>query len=125
MNSISLPLSHPLGLFRAAVPSGASTGIYEANELRDSGKDYHGKSVTKAVGNINKIIAPALIKKNYCVTEQAAIDNFMVKELDGTVNKSQWEREQCILYAFGLTNPMQRWVQKQKKWPTVTHLVLQ
>jgi len=50
-------------LFRAAVPSGASTGIYEALELRDNDKkNYLGKGVQTAVDNINNIIAPALIK---------------------------------------------------------------
>ncbi|CAH8825321.1 unnamed protein product [Trichobilharzia szidati] len=76
------------GLFRAAAPSGASTGIYEANELRDNGQEFLGKGVLKAVNNVNKIIAPALIKKNLCVTEQTAIDEFIVKELDGTPNKT-------------------------------------
>lgn len=53
------------GVFRAAVPSGASTGIYEALELRDGDKKrYLGKGVLKAVDNVNKIIAPALIGKN-------------------------------------------------------------
>ncbi|VDP85285.1 unnamed protein product [Echinostoma caproni] len=75
------------GLFRAAVPSGASTGIYEANEMRDNAREYMGKGVMKAVNNVNKIIAPALIRKNLCVTEQQAIDEFMVNELDGTMNK--------------------------------------
>ncbi|PKI57675.1 hypothetical protein CRG98_022003, partial [Punica granatum] len=46
---------------RAAVPSGASTGIYEALELRDGGSDYLGKGVSKAVGNVNTIIGPALV----------------------------------------------------------------
>lgn len=50
-------------VFRAAVPSGASTGIYEALELRDNDKsNYLGKGVNTAVNNINSIIAPALIK---------------------------------------------------------------
>lgn len=50
-------------VFRAAVPSGASTGIYEALELRDNDKNnYLGKGVNTAVSNINNIIAPALIK---------------------------------------------------------------
>ena len=52
------------GLFRAAVPSGASTGIYEALEMRDKVKEkYHGKGVSKAVTNVNDIIAPALVGK--------------------------------------------------------------
>lgn len=51
-----------VGLFRAAVPSGASTGIYEALELRDNDKSqYHGKSVLKAISNVNDIIAPKLV----------------------------------------------------------------
>ncbi|GBG72746.1 hypothetical protein CBR_g12313 [Chara braunii] len=74
--------------YRAAVPSGASTGIYEALELRDGGKDFMGKGVLKAVSNVNDIIAPALIGKD--VTEQTAIDKFMVEELDGTQNEWGW-----------------------------------
>nr|AAM12985.1 enolase (2-phospho-D-glycerate hydroylase) [Arabidopsis thaliana] len=72
----------------AAVPSGASTGIYEALELRDGGSDYLGKGVSKAVGNVNNIIGPALIGKD--PTQQTAIDNFMVHELDGTQNEWGW-----------------------------------
>ncbi|KAG2309203.1 hypothetical protein Bca52824_028951 [Brassica carinata] len=71
----------------AAVPSGASTGIYEALELRDGGSDYLGKGVSKAVG-VNNIIGPALIGKD--PTQQTAIDNFMVHELDGTQNEWGW-----------------------------------
>ncbi|TYH61386.1 hypothetical protein ES332_D07G048400v1 [Gossypium tomentosum] len=73
---------------RAAVPSGASTGIYEALELRDGGSDYLGKGVLKAVENVNTIIGPALVGKD--PTEQAKIDNFMVQQLDGTVNEWGW-----------------------------------
>ncbi|CAI8614770.1 unnamed protein product [Vicia faba] len=73
---------------RAAVPSGASTGIYEALELRDGGSDYLGKGVSKAVNNVNTIIAPALIGKD--PTKQTEIDNFMVQQLDGTVNEWGW-----------------------------------
>ena len=52
------------GLFRAAVPSGASTGIYEALELRDKDPSHYlGKGVSKAVENVNSIIAPNLISK--------------------------------------------------------------
>jgi enolase len=76
------------GLFRAAVPSGASTGIYEAVELRDKEAGYHGKGVLKAVDNVKKIIAPALLEKGLSVTQQAEIDKFMI-ELDGTNNKGK------------------------------------
>ena len=57
-----------LGLFRAAVPSGASTGIYEALEMRDKEKSYHGKGVSKAVNNVNQVITPAFVGKVcYCI----------------------------------------------------------
>ncbi|CAL1299334.1 unnamed protein product, partial [Larinioides sclopetarius] len=72
---------------RAGVPSGASTGIYEALELRDGDKNsYHGKSVLKAVANVNNIIAPELI--NICPTKQVEIDEIMLA-LDGTENKAK------------------------------------
>ena len=72
-------------LGRAAVPSGASTGEHEAWELRDGDKKrYGGKGVTKAVANVNEIIAPALEGWDAC--EQAKIDNKMI-DLDGTLNK--------------------------------------
>ena len=73
-------------LGRAAVPSGASTGEHEAVELRDGGKDYMGKGVLKAVGNVNNIIAQELL--GVSVFEQNAIDQLMI-DLDGTSNKSK------------------------------------
>ncbi|ERI89890.1 phosphopyruvate hydratase [Clostridiales bacterium oral taxon 876 str. F0540] len=70
---------------RAAVPSGASTGIFEAVELRDGDKTkYNGKGVLKAVENVNNVIAPELIGMN--VFDQVAIDKAMIA-LDGTKNK--------------------------------------
>ncbi|XP_008486564.1 LOW QUALITY PROTEIN: enolase-like [Diaphorina citri] len=88
--TVEVDLTTELGLFRAAVPSGASTGIYEALELRDNDKaHYHGKGVTKAVGFINNDIAPALLKESFEVTQQKEIDEFMIK-LDGTENKSKF-----------------------------------
>ena len=72
---------------RAAVPSGASTGIFEALEMRDGDKSiYCGKSVLKAVDNVNNIIAPELIGEN--AADQQNIDKLML-ELDGTENKSK------------------------------------
>lgn len=72
---------------RAAVPSGASTGIHEAAELRDNDKKkYVGKGVLKAVKNVNESIAKALV--GYDVAQQAAIDQVMI-DLDGTPNKSK------------------------------------
>ncbi|MEQ1623820.1 MAG: phosphopyruvate hydratase [Sediminibacterium sp.] len=72
---------------RAAVPSGASTGIHEAVELRDGDKKkYVGKGVLKAVKNVNDIIAESLI--GYDISQQAAIDQVMI-DLDGTHNKAK------------------------------------
>ncbi len=60
--TVEVDLATDKGIFRAAVPSGASTGIYEALELRDNDKaNYHGKGVQKAIDNVNKIITPALL----------------------------------------------------------------
>lgn len=85
--TIEVDLTTEDGLFRASVPSGASTGIYEAIELRDGDKKrYGGKGVLKAVNNVNKIISPAIIGKD--TTKQAEIDNLMIK-LDGTENKGK------------------------------------
>uniref|UniRef100_A0A8C6RMD4 phosphopyruvate hydratase n=1 Tax=Nannospalax galili TaxID=1026970 RepID=A0A8C6RMD4_NANGA len=86
--TVEVDLYTAKGLFRAAVPSGASTGIYEALELRDGDKQrYLGKGVTKAVDHINTTIAPALISSGLSVVEQEKLDNLML-ELDGTENKS-------------------------------------
>ena len=72
---------------RSSVPSGASTGIYEAHELRDGDSTrYLGKGVAKAVENIHTEIAPALIGKN--VLDQTHLDQTMI-DLDGTPNKSR------------------------------------
>jgi enolase len=75
------------GVFRAAVPSGASTGIYEAVELRDDiKKDYLGKGVLKAVDNVNSVISPAVAGMD--PTNQKEIDEKMLA-LDGTDNKGK------------------------------------
>ena len=71
---------------RAAVPSGASTGIHEAVELRDNGKTYMGKSVLKAVNNVNTKIAEALVGES--VLLQRDIDDILLA-LDGTENKKK------------------------------------
>lgn len=88
--TVEVDLTTDLGLFRAAVPSGASTGVHEALELRDNEKtNYHGKGVLQAISNINKVIAPELLKQSFNVTQQVEIDEFMLK-LDGTENKSKF-----------------------------------
>ena len=76
-------------VFRAAVPSGASTGIYEALELRDKDdKRYLGKGCLKAVDNVHKMLHPAL--KGMNCTDQVKIDKKMVEEIDGTQNEWGW-----------------------------------
>jgi len=75
-----------LFLGRASVPSGASTGQFEAVELRDGGERYCGNGVENAVRNVNEIIAPELIGLN--ALDQVAIDKIMI-ELDGTPNKAK------------------------------------
>ncbi|MFX0186536.1 MAG: phosphopyruvate hydratase [Candidatus Hodarchaeota archaeon] len=74
------------GFGRAAVPSGASTGVLEALELRDGGKSFLGKHVSKAVSNVNEIIAKKLV--GFDVKNQKEIDDEMIA-IDGTENKSK------------------------------------
>ncbi len=83
--TVEVDLATALGVYRAAVPSGASTGAYEALELRDGDKArFNGKGVSKAVANVNDIIAPKLIGVD--VRDQAKVDEFM-NQMDGTPNK--------------------------------------
>jgi len=72
---------------RATIPSGASTGVHEAVELRDGGKRFLGKGVARAVANVNEKIAPRLRGKE--AREQEAIDRMMI-EMDGSSNKGQF-----------------------------------
>ena len=71
---------------RAAVPSGASTGAFEAVELRDGGKRYLGKGVEKAIQNVNEVIAPEVVGLD--AQDQRLVDQTMI-ELDGTKNKAK------------------------------------
>ncbi|KAI4880073.1 hypothetical protein NFI96_013381 [Prochilodus magdalenae] len=88
--TVEVDLYTEKGRFRAAVPSGASTGVHEALELRDGDKTrYLGKGVHKAVDHVNKDIAPKLLEKKMSVVDQEKIDKFML-ELDGTENKSKF-----------------------------------
>ncbi|KAI9818144.1 MAG: hypothetical protein M1827_000769 [Pycnora praestabilis] len=86
--TVEVDLVTETGLHRAIVPSGASTGAHEAHELRDGDKSkWGGKGVSKAVHNVNSVIAPAVIKENVDVKDQSAVDEFLNK-LDGSKNKS-------------------------------------
>ena len=86
--TVEVEVTTEKGAFGSAiVPSGASTGIYEAVELRDGDKSrYLGKGVANAVKNANEIIAPALVGED--VFEQRKIDQMMI-DLDGTDNKGK------------------------------------
>jgi len=89
--TVEVDLSTTNGLFRAAVPSGASTGIYEALELRDKDAGrLMGKGVLKAVANVNDVIGPKLVGMDPC--SQAEIDKRMVEELDGSQNEWGWSK---------------------------------
>lgn len=89
-----------IGLFRAAVPSGASTGIHEAVELRDGNKgQYGGKGVLNAVNNVNSVIAPKLIGAE--VLNQAGIDKLLV-DLDGTPNKGKLGANAILAVSMGV-----------------------
>jgi len=86
--TVEVDLTTERGIFRAAVPSGASTGIYEALELRDKAETWHGKGVQKAVHNVNNMIAPEIVAKCMDPVEQEKIDSLMLA-LDGTDNKNK------------------------------------
>ena len=86
--TVEVDLMTEKGIFRAGVPSGASTGIHEALELRDKEDDWHGKGVKKAVSNINNILGPAILAKCLDPTEHEVVDELML-ELDGTESKSK------------------------------------
>jgi len=89
--TVEVDLLTDMHLFRAAVPSGASTGIYEALELRDGDKKrLLGKGVLKAVDNVNNVIGPKLVGMD--VTKQTEIDKLMVETMDGTQNDWGWSK---------------------------------
>lgn len=85
--TVEVDLVTDLGLFRAAVPSGASTGVHEALELRDKDpKRFLGKGVLKAVENVNKTIAPKIVGQS--VSDQKKLDQMLI-DLDGTDKKEK------------------------------------
>jgi enolase len=84
--TVEVDVTTDLGCFTASVPSGASTGAYEAYELRDGGSRYMGKGVLQACANVNDVIAPMVMGKDPTLQEE--IDNMMIAA-DGTPNKSK------------------------------------
>lgn len=87
--TVEVELTTAKGTFRSIVPSGASTGVHEALELRDNDKSkWLGKGVLTAVKNVNEVIAPAVVSCGISVTEQLKFDEFLLS-LDGTANKGK------------------------------------
>jgi enolase len=114
--TIEVDLTTEKGLFRAAVPSGASTGIYEALELRDGDKArYGGKGVQKAVANVNNTLGPALIGLD--PTKQEEIDE-KLKSLDGTKDKSKYGANAIL----GISLAVARAGAAQKGVPLYRHI---
>ena len=77
--TVEVDITTAKGTFTASVPSGASTGIYEAVELRDGGSRYMGKGVLKAVENVNTVLADAIMGMD--AADQRAIDNAMINDI--------------------------------------------
>ncbi len=103
------------GFGRAAVPSGASTGSFEALELRDGGNAYMGKGVSKAVSNVNDIIAPAIMGMD--ASAQVALDEKMLA-LDGTANKDKLGANAILSVSMAAA----RAVANQKKVPLYKYI---
>ena len=82
--TVEVDVTTDLGTFTASCPSGASTGAYEAHELRDGGSRYMGKGVLKAVENVNTVLAQTVTGMD--AADQRAIDDAMIKA-DGSPNK--------------------------------------
>jgi len=107
-----------LGTFRAAVPSGASTGIYEALELRDKDKaNWLGKGCKTACNNVNTTIAELFVGKEIDITNQRAVDQIML-EADGTPNKSKLGANAIL----GVSLAMARAAAAEKNVPLFQHL---
>lgn len=116
--TVEVEITTDLGTFRAAVPSGASTGIHEALELRDGdAKSYLGKGVSKAISNVNSIIGPQLVKSGLDVTQQFDIDTFLIR-LDGTDKKSNLGANAIL----GVSMAIARAGAAYKKIPLYEHL---
>lgn len=116
--TVEVEITTEKGLFRSIVPSGASTGIHEALEMRDEDKSkWLGKGVLKAVANVNDIIAPALVAANIDVKDQKAVDAFL-NNLDGTPNKSKLGANAIL----GVSLTAARCAAAEKNVPLYQHL---
>ncbi|ODV62864.1 enolase I, a phosphopyruvate hydratase that catalyzes the conversion of 2-phosphoglycerate to phosph [Ascoidea rubescens DSM 1968] len=118
--TVEVELTTENGVFRSIVPSGASTGIHEALELRDGDKSkWLGKGVLKAVANVNDVLAPAILEKasELNVKDQKAFDQFL-NSLDGTPNKSKLGANAIL----GISLAVAKAAAAEKKVPLYQHL---
>lgn len=116
--TVEVDLTTQHGTFRSIVPSGASTGAYEAHELRDGDKSrWNGKGVLKAVSNVNDVLAPGLLKSGVDITNQAVVDELLNK-LDGTPNKGKLGANAIL----GVSMAVARAAAAQKGVPLYKHL---
>jgi enolase len=113
--TIEVQLNTEKNQVNAIVPSGASTGDYEALELRDNKKEYGGKSVNKAIQNVNKIIAPLL--KNKSVIDQEKLDVILIQK-DNTSNKSNLGANAMLAVSMATT----RAAAKENKLPLYKYI---
>ena len=116
--TVEVELTTEKGVFRSIVPSGASTGVHEALEMRDGDKSkWMGKGVLHAVKNVNDVIAPAFVKANIDVKDQKAVDDFLLS-LDGTANKSKLGANAIL----GVSMAAARAAAAEKNVPLYQHL---
>lgn len=116
--TVEVELTTEKGVFRSIVPSGASTGVHEALEMRDGDKSkWMGKGVLHAVKNVNDVIAPAFVKANIDVKDQKAVDDFLLS-LDGTANKSKLGANAIL----GVSLAASRAAAAEKNVPLYKHL---
>ncbi|CAI4064092.1 phosphopyruvate hydratase ENO2 SKDI_08G2200 [Saccharomyces kudriavzevii IFO 1802] len=116
--TVEVELTTENGVFRSIVPSGASTGIHEALEMRDEDKSkWMGKGVMNAVNNVNNVIAAAFVKANLDVKNQKAVDDFLLS-LDGTANKSKLGANAIL----GVSMAAARAAAAEKNVPLYQHL---
>ena len=116
--TVEVELTTEKGVFRSMVPSGASTGVHEALEMRDGDKSkWMGKGVMNAVNNVNNVIAAAFVKANLDVKDQKAVDDFLLS-LDGTANKSKLGANAIL----GVSMAAARAAAAEKNVPLYQHL---
>ena len=116
--TVEVELTTEKGVFRSLVPSGASTGVHEALEMRDEDKSkWMGKGVMNAVNNVNNVIAAAFVKANLDVKDQKAVDDFLLS-LDGTANKSKLGANAIL----GVSMAAARAAAAEKNVPLYQHL---